>query len=859
MATKTGPAVLQVHIFRDGEFLGTDVFSERQIVVGRDPDESDLVLESSQVSRKHAIIENDNGKLSVRDAGSTNGLFVNADKVEGIVEVTRLDEIRIGDFSLKLKLAGKGKNDGPTKSGEDSTRTTGSVMPEAQTPVAPSRVEPSGVEPSHVEPSRIEQLRSEPSARVEPRRLQQQRVQPQGVEPSRNDSREAFTERRPEIVSEQPRHELAHAKPNHDLSEFDDLVDEPTNTAARSPSAEFRKRSEPVGRDKLGDMLADLGINGASATADHGVGTPTRIDKAYQRPVDLAGELEGSDFTAPDNVYLADDEDSVTGTLNGVSNGRHYAGAAPLSRHEPDAESLTSGSPANARGVPKAPDIFGLDSDPMSAMEPHADLTHDDDDHDDDYDFEPDYSLAEHILGEELPPKNGVARIEVLGIRSDLVESVTMLAPGESFWVGPEASVAKMMTKSAKKDGGANYVPGERYELVKHKKPGEVEIEFKKEARGMIVRGGRSIDLAQVGAKANKRQERRGTQMMGLSRGEIAQVADGPITYHVRHVIAPAPLRDSRSLLLRMRPERLLLISAASAFFGHIFALVFFSIVNGHPPEAKDHAKEEFVEVTLEPEMKLEEPPPKPPEPEPTPPAKPEPVAEQKPIPQKVPKNVKLPKVANTPPPPNPAPVGVLGLLNKTGATQAPGPAAAVAAISNLAAAKTPSGSSGYKVSGLIGKLPTSELAIGGGGGGPMTKGAAALLRGGGGGAGAITGKVGGKVGGLVTKLPGQMRAAGGSLDREEIQKVVNKHVGEIQRCYERELLKTPGLSGKVTVEWVVAMTGSVKSTRQKDSTLQSAAAVNCILSSVKSWQFPTPKGGEVVVSYPFNFSQIAM
>ncbi len=70
MATRTGPAVLQVHIFRDGEFMGTDVFSERQIVIGRDPDEADLVLESSQVSRKHAIIENDNGKLTVRDAGS---------------------------------------------------------------------------------------------------------------------------------------------------------------------------------------------------------------------------------------------------------------------------------------------------------------------------------------------------------------------------------------------------------------------------------------------------------------------------------------------------------------------------------------------------------------------------------------------------------------------------------------------------------------------------------------------------------------------------------------------------------------------------------------------------------------------
>ncbi len=143
---------------------------------------------------------------------------------------------------------------------------------------------------------------------------------------------------------------------------------------------------------------------------------------------------------------------------------------------------------------------------------------------------------------------------------------------------------------------------------------------------------------------------------------------------------------------------------------------------------------------------------------------------------------------------------------------------------------KTPSGSSGYKVSGLIGKMPTSDLSIGGGGGGPMTKGGAALLRGGAGGAGVLTGKATGRVGGLVTKLPQQMHATGGSLDREEIQKVVNKHIGEIQRCYERELLKTPNLTGKVTVEWTVATSGAVKSSRQKDATLQSSAAINCIL-----------------------------
>lgn len=845
MATRTGPAVLQVHIFRDGDFLGTDVFNERQIIIGRDPDEADLVLESSQVSRKHAIIENDNGKLSVRDAGSTNGVYVNADKIEGTVEVTRLDEIRIGEFSLKLKITGKGKGD-PAAKAEDSTGQMAAVMP-SQPSGSVSRAE---LRAEASEPSRTEAR----PAKVDIPTERRESIQPSARSEDRTREEQSYAGR-----EEEPRHAAAmRARSNPDLSEFDD-TDEPTSAGFRTPSAEFRRREHPVDRDKLGDMLAGIGIEGSSATAAHGVAAPTRIDRAYQRPVDLAAELEGPEPTPATRVDISalDDEGSVTRSEVHVRSNGHSR-AAPIPRGEVEAESLTHAGPGLATGLPRPPDVLGFDSDPMSAMEPHAELTHDDDDHDDEEDFEPQYSLVDHILAEELPPKNGVPRVEVLGMRDDIVESVTMLAPGDSFWVGPPTALAKIMAKVGAGDGGA-YVAGPRYELVKHGKPGQVEVEFKKDSRGLLQRGGRTIDLAAAGAKANKKHERRGTQMMGLARGEVAQVTDGAVTYHIRHVIAPAPLRDSRPFIVRMRPEKLLLISAGAALLGHICAMLFFSLVAGHVPSEKEHAKEEFIEVTIEPEMKLEEPPPPPPEPEPTPPAPPEPVQEQKPIPQKQPKNVKLPKVASTPPPPNPAPAGVLGLLNKTGATQAPGPAAAVAAISNLAAAKTPSGSSGYKVSGLIGKLPTSDLAIGGGGGGPMTKGAAALLRGGGGGAGAITGKVGGKVGGLVTKMPGQMHAAGGSLDRDEIQKVVNKHVGEIQRCYERELLKTPGLSGKVTIEWVVATSGAVKSSRQKDSTMQSSAAVNCMLSSVKGWQFPQPKGGEVVVSYPFNFSPIGM
>ena len=80
---------------------------------------------------------------------------------------------------------------------------------------------------------------------------------------------------------------------------------------------------------------------------------------------------------------------------------------------------------------------------------------------------------------------------------------------------------------------------------------------------------------------------------------------------------------------------------------------------------------------------------------------------------------------------------------------------------------------------------------------------------------------------------------------RDEIQKVINDNIGAIQRCYERELMSKPGLSGKVEVEWTIGTNGGVKGTRQKFSSLDSVAAVNCILDRIRTWQFPQPKGGE--------------
>jgi pSer/pThr/pTyr-binding forkhead associated (FHA) protein len=52
--------------------------------------ESDIFLVDPSVSRNHALLDVRDGKLVVRDAGSTNGTFVNGERVQ-------LRTLRLGD------------------------------------------------------------------------------------------------------------------------------------------------------------------------------------------------------------------------------------------------------------------------------------------------------------------------------------------------------------------------------------------------------------------------------------------------------------------------------------------------------------------------------------------------------------------------------------------------------------------------------------------------------------------------------------------------------------------------------------------------------------------------------------------
>ncbi|MHB8873220.1 MAG: AgmX/PglI C-terminal domain-containing protein, partial [Myxococcaceae bacterium] len=95
-----------------------------------------------------------------------------------------------------------------------------------------------------------------------------------------------------------------------------------------------------------------------------------------------------------------------------------------------------------------------------------------------------------------------------------------------------------------------------------------------------------------------------------------------------------------------------------------------------------------------------------------------------------------------------------------------------------------------------------------------------------------------------------------GSIDRGSLQRVISAHLGQVRACYEKALLKQPGLSGKLVLEWAIGPDGKTRRVRVKTSTLTSAEVEACVVKTIEGWVFPRPAGGgEVVVSYPFVFA----
>lgn len=91
-------------VVRKGPEVGERFYLDRaRLVIGRDP-ASDIFLNDITVSREHAVLEVSPAEVSVTDAGSLNGTYVNTVSVDRAV-LRNGDQLQIGRFQMVFLCA----------------------------------------------------------------------------------------------------------------------------------------------------------------------------------------------------------------------------------------------------------------------------------------------------------------------------------------------------------------------------------------------------------------------------------------------------------------------------------------------------------------------------------------------------------------------------------------------------------------------------------------------------------------------------------------------------------------------------------------------------------------------------------
>ena len=100
------------------------------ITVGRSH-ENEIVLNDSRVSRHHCqLIKYDDGRCAVKDMGSSNGTFVNGQRISGMCMLNPQDTVTVGTTTLPWQshLGAIGSSNGPKNNGNTTPLVAGIVV-----------------------------------------------------------------------------------------------------------------------------------------------------------------------------------------------------------------------------------------------------------------------------------------------------------------------------------------------------------------------------------------------------------------------------------------------------------------------------------------------------------------------------------------------------------------------------------------------------------------------------------------------------------------------------------------------------------------------------------------------------------
>jgi hypothetical protein len=786
----TAATGIEIFVFKGSRFLGSRCFSQPTIVIGRGR-EAALKLQGGDVADRHAIVRLEGGDLVIADATGA-GLVVNGQPIR-VCRLSSVDEVSVGPFRLKMSILGQEEDQG-FSAGE-----------------------------------------SDP-----------------GPGPAREEEeQDTFVQRADEIMDNQ-REDVT--VPKISRSDFDEELETHAATpSGRRAAAAFsaRDRLDPARprRDDYGDepLFPERRERPLADDAEQEFApqqaTTRKADHPFARPRGTEAPPRESQRRA-EQARQAEDARRAEETRKTEEERRAEARRSVESKRAQAAETV---SQLRATGEEEAQDEEPAS--PPGLEEPFAGELHAEGDEDVDEEevwVEP-FSLLENIVRERFKTpvaSDPYAMIEAIHYHGNVLADLRRANPGESIEIGYD-----------------------RYNLITLEPDGRALLYFQKDFSGTLVAKGKARPLKAF-CKDNYLVDReRGLYAVVLQEGDYAQVLHGASGFLVRFVKPPTMPRSKTKLSFGFSTVQPLFASVAF----HFLLAVLMGVVSSEGGLKVENESERFAKVALtdvnleklKEETKVEQK--KQEEPK---------VDKPKDIPKETPKVVK--KVAKQIVKSN-VPLttkqkervqrkqvaNVLSALeNLKPAGAAPGRSDLKALASNISAVRVPGGGSAanFKVSGVIGKGVGDGVRLAGGiggGGGKDTRVGSQLLSGGSkiGNLSALAGTGSRAPRARVSKPPTrEVRMSGGTLSREAIQQVVSQHMHEVQACYERQLLSSPGLAGKIVFDWVIEMGGGVSSARQASSSMKNAQVSMCVLGLIRTWRFPSPVGGSVQVRYPFVF-----
>lgn len=476
--------------------------------------------------------------------------------------------------------------------------------------------------------------------------------------------------------------------------------------------------------------------------------------------------------------------------------------------------------------------------------------------------------------------------------------SVHNFLPGEPLIMGNDVTEAIYLPAASARIHFGMWMPS-----------GEARILLPNEKGWHIFRHGKELPLSQlIHSKKISRNKKNQRLIIKLENEEVLSIAlSSGLKLHFRFVKKPQYVLPKTWIENKEETQKAL---AVSAIVHALIATAAFLLVPKSDAPKIENVPPRVAKLLVEPPNQLlaTPPPPPPPEPEPEPPPpepeppKPEPV---KPEPQKpklaekpkeFPKPKELPKKNFPKPAPvaqaakNPAPAPsvnkpLVAASNPAPAAQETAAAQETKALQNLLgalpgpAAKgpglkpgalpvidpsriAPAGAGGIKVSAVAGALGAAKQGVPGGG---MPDGVSFGNGGGGGGPGGLSKTVEGKAGqrGVAAAVVGVPKMSADSvkpnngLTNDVVMQVVNRYLGDIQRCYERALFQDPTIAGRVEYEWNIDPSGKVTSVRVVSSQIAKGDKLNeCVMGVFRKMSFPKSTNGQPTVAkigFPFG------